>query len=85
MDEKPTWRLFANMPPEVGPLRDSLENPLATMKVDQGKANSLLEGSWTVIYPAARVIDVKFSGQGKKVESWEAKLGLKGQFDQSPQ
>merc|ERR1712020_119517 len=49
--------------------------------MDQGKANSLLEGSWTVIYPAARDVDVTFSGNGKKVESWEAKLGLKGQFD----
>ena len=82
-DEAPTWRLFANLPPEAGPLRESMENHLATMDVDISNINlnSLLEGSWSVIYPAIRKVNVTFNGQGKKVESWEAKLGLKGQFD----
>ena len=80
-DEAPTWRLFANMPPEAGPLRDSMEHPMATMTVDKANANSLLAGSWTVIYPSIKNVSVTFIGQGKKVESWEAKLGLKGQFD----
>lgn len=74
---EPTWVLFAKPPitePSGSGLRRLLRHPLARMRPTEG----LMFGTWALWDGAEKSHQVKISGSGTKVPSWEQTLGLHG-------
>ena len=77
-----TWYLFAKAPARQGLLRDALSRPVARMFVEssgnEGRSFSFLRGEWEICLPAVSTYSVTIKGEGARVDSWQAMLGLKG-------
>ena len=78
-ERKPIWLLKIDPPATIGDLRTTLERPVARMRL-RGDASSLLDGVWEVCLPGESTIDVTIEGTGELVDSWEARIGLQGEF-----
>ena len=76
-----TWFLFAKVPPEKGELRDALERPIARMRLNRSQSKSFIDGTWEVCIPQKDSIKLSIKGVGEKVDSWRAKLGILGDFE----
>ena len=74
------WLLFAQAPPQKGPLKEALDRPIARMKVNPAK-NMFTGGDWEVCLPKTSSVNLSIEGVGREVDSWRAKLGLKGEFE----
>ncbi|KAF2711037.1 hypothetical protein K504DRAFT_532750 [Pleomassaria siparia CBS 279.74] len=70
------WRAYA-IPAKSLPgnsrHRAILGRPFARMRPSE---NDLTTGTWEVYYPANHTFKVHVKGQGQKVKSWEARIGL---------
>lgn len=73
------WLLFAEPPSKRGPLRDSLERPVARLQVD-ASSGSMIEGVWELRLPVDSYISVSIEAIGASYPSWKSNLGLK-QFE----
>ncbi|BEI79864.1 hypothetical protein CcaverHIS002_0103930 [Cutaneotrichosporon cavernicola] len=78
----PEWRLTVKAPPSEAVnsrLRSLLRHPVARMRLDiSGK--DMLSGQWELCMPTQQTFTVKMSGGGGLVPTWEAALGLQGEF-----
>ena len=75
------WFLFAKVPPEKGNLRDTLERPIARMCLNPKIAQSFIAGKWEICLPQKTHVDLSIQGFGELVDSWRAKLGILGDFE----
>ncbi|GMI05451.1 hypothetical protein TrVE_jg4580 [Triparma verrucosa] len=78
-EKAPIWLLKIDPPSAVGKLRDTLERPVARMML-KDDAKDVLDGVWEVCLPVDETFQISITGQGNKVQSWEARIGLKGRF-----
>jgi hypothetical protein len=75
----PEWRLYAKAnhdEPANAEIRRLLQMPVARFRCKK----DLLRGCWQFALPAAREVMVTIEGNGEMVPSWEARLGLQGDF-----
>jgi len=79
-ERKPVWLLRICPPASIGDLRSTLERPVARMVVKED-ATSLMDGAWELCLPGKAEFDITIEGAGDQVDSWEARIGLKGRFD----
>lgn len=75
------WFLFAKVPPEKGNLRDTLERPIARMCLNPNIAKSFVDGKWEICLPQKTSVVLSIKGVGELVDSWRAKLGILGDFE----
>ena len=77
-----SWFLFANTTTATDELQAILENPIARLVLDKDDSStSIINGMWEVCLPSSKNVEVIIEGVGERVESWEAKIGLKGGFE----
>ena len=73
------WYLFAK-PLKLlsgdAKLRRVLESPIARMMVKNELGSNLIQGTWQLCLPITRTFKVDIKGQGPKLPSWKARLGL---------
>lgn len=82
-DPVPEWRLTIKPPmsePVNSRLRHLLRHPVARLRVDLS-GHDLLGGVWELCTPARKTIRVDIKGRGDLVPSWQASLGLQGDFE----
>ncbi|KAJ3287354.1 hypothetical protein HK104_008647 [Borealophlyctis nickersoniae] len=80
---QPEWRLFvkpAESEPVNSRIRELVANPVARMILDK-EGTGVLSGVWQVCLPASSTFTVTLTGCGNLVPSWEAEIGLKGDFE----
>lgn len=78
----PEWRLTVKAPPSEpvnSRLRFLLRHPVARMRLGIS-GQDLLSGKWELCVPTQQTFIVKMTGGGELVPTWEAALGLQGQF-----
>lgn len=78
----PEWRLTIKTPPEEpvnSPLRKLLVRPVARLRVNT-ESDNLLSGDWEVCVPSQQTFQIKVTGCGDKVPTWQAGLGLQGKY-----
>jgi site-specific DNA-cytosine methylase len=83
-DERPHWRLFieADSSEIAGsPLRKLLRQPVARLLLDLTKKDAfLLDGQWEICLPSSTNFTADFKYSGELVPTWEAKMGIEGDF-----
>ncbi|KAK9448197.1 uncharacterized protein V1518DRAFT_419949 [Limtongia smithiae] len=82
LGQQPRWLLFANIPkaePAKSQIRSMLEQPVARMSLDS--ANTLFDGTWELCIPTDRKLRVYIEGTGEKIPTWQARLGILGDFE----
>src|SRR5947207_7761399 len=78
----PEWRLFGKAEeeePANAPVRKMLIQPIARMRIALN-AMSLLEGKWEFCFAISSTFKIQIEGMCKSSSSWQAKLGLQGNF-----
>ncbi|EIW79421.1 hypothetical protein CONPUDRAFT_107802 [Coniophora puteana RWD-64-598 SS2] len=73
------WRLYAKPEqslPANSELRKLLQMPVGRLTCDE----AFLKGKWEFALPHTSVVPVTIKGVGELVDSWEARLGLLGDF-----
>lgn len=77
--QQPEWRFFANADkeePANSDIRRVLEFPVGRLRCKDG----LLIGVWEFALPQPSTVKIGIKGIGEQVPSWEAKLGLLGEY-----
>jgi len=76
------WFLFVDVPEDGGEaLGNALKHPVARMVLGKN-AKSLTTGSnWEVCLPTTRSFQIHITGQGSLVDTYQAKLGLVGKWE----
>jgi hypothetical protein len=80
LDTRPEWRLTVHPPtsePVNSRLRAMLLHPVARLRIDR----DLLAGTWELCIPSRQSFEVEIIGCGELVPSWQASLGLMGDFE----
>jgi hypothetical protein len=78
----PEWRLSVKAPPSEpvnSRLRSLLRHPVARMRLDIA-GQDMLSGKWELCMPTQQTFSVTMTGGGELVPTWEAALGLQGEF-----
>ena len=65
------WHVHVAPPAERGALRTWLELPMLRLRMPP-TGSSLMEGEWCVRMPVIESVDVKITGVGEPVDSFEA-------------
>eukprot|EP00873_Tetraselmis_striata_P026775 jgi/Tetstr1/447039/TSEL_034496.t1 len=75
----PRWQISVEPPRERGQLRDSLCRPVVRCSLPEDGAT--LGSTLEVFVPHCRTFDAKITGCGDLVDTWQASLGLKNEFE----
>mmetsp|Transcript_13824 Transcript_13824/g.25733 ORF Transcript_13824/g.25733 Transcript_13824/m.25733 type:complete len:2142 (+) Transcript_13824:104-6529(+) len=74
------WQLALPPLPSCSAARGFLLGPVARMPLDvSARVTGLLDGHWQVRLPVTRRFTATVTGEGEKVEAWQAQLGLQGE------
>lgn len=87
--DDPHWKIYVSArqdEPEGSVLRKLFEQPVARLRLDPSRRDCTLltavrAGAWEVNFPARRTFKALVTSCGEQIDTWEASLGLRGDFE----
>ncbi|CAO1621917.1 unnamed protein product [Sympodiomycopsis kandeliae] len=87
--EDPHWKIYVSAredEPEGSVLRELFEQPVARLRLDPSLSSCTLlsaarTGAWEINLPSRTRFQATITSSGAQIDSWEASLGLRGDFE----